>query len=396
MKTSGRRRYALLAIAALLAVAGGGAWFGDLSSAVPIDVHQNGGGEPLLQPPSAAVALVERALAPYGGLPHDAQLTEFAFEQAAAISPAGATAPTMVVGFDPTYEPRDALLWKDHILARVEAVTQQTCLDGGTLPLRYEPRNGPAPTCRRYVLTFPLHVTWLKRTWQPWIVRRMIRWRERAFAPAVAPPASITTICRQSPDVGALRRVVAAVDLADYAMSQIFDRKHTEPLWTRAAALPGATIARWSPPYPTVPLRVPTEIVAAVVSDAPPRMVTVRFAKPIGRTDASVLMFQTTDDEPICGQRDRAPEPTLTRPPPAWDSVVATVRVRAETEMHWRAAGRRTPGSSRVASVDRHPGAISSVVVETAHPFEGRWRARFTVDERVPEIRQAEFARTGD
>ena len=399
MKRSGRRRLTLGAIAAfpvLIAVA----WFGDFASAIPFDVHENGGGEPLLQPPAVAIALVERALVPYGGVPHDAQLTGSASEQATAVLPSGAMSPVTVTGFDATFQPRDALLWKDRILARVEAVTQQTCADGGTLPPRYGARPGMARKCGRYALTFPLHVTWLKREWRPWIVRRVSRWADRAFAPAVAAPASVTTTCPRPPDVGALRRIVAAVDNADFAMSQIFDRKHTEPLWTMAAQQPGATIARWDPPYPTVPLRPPAEIVAAVVGDAPRRVITVRFATPVemgrpGRIGPSVLTFSTTDDEPVCGLPEPAPEPHVTRAAPAWDSIVAVVRERAEAEVHWRTSWHRAAMASRVVAVDRHPGAVSTIDVETTQPSDGRWRVRFTVDERVPEIRDAEFARAG-
>jgi hypothetical protein len=399
VKRSGRRRVTLVAIAAfpaLIAIA----WFGDLASAIPFEVHENGGREPLLQPPAVAVALVERALVPYGGVPHDARLTGSASEQATAVLPSGATAPAAVTGFDVTFQPRGALLWKDRILARVEAVTQQTCADGGTLPPRYGARPGMARTCRRYALTFPLHVTWLKREWRPWIVRRVSRWAGVAFAPTVAAPASVTTTCPRPPDVGALRRIVAAVGDADFAMSQIFDREHTEPLWTMAVAQPGATIARWNPPYPTVPLRVPAEIVAAVVGDAPRRIVTVRFATPMdigrsGRIGPSVLTFSTTDDEPVCGLPERELEARPTHPAPAWDAIVAVVRRRAEAEVHWRTSWHRAPSTSRVVAVDRHPGAVSTIDVETTQPSDGRWRARFTVDERVPEIRQAEFVRAG-
>lgn len=395
----GRRRLTLVAIAAfpmLIALA----WFGDLPSAIPLDMYENGGREPLLQPPEVALALVERALVPYGGVPHDARLTGSASEQATAVLPSGATAPVTVIGFDFTFQPRDALLWKDRILARVEAVTQQTCADAGALPPRYGARPGMARTCGRYTLTFPLHVTWLKREWRPWIVRRVSRWAGVAFAPRVAAPASVTTRCPRPPDVAALRRVVAAIDNADVAMSQIFDRKHTEPLWTMAAQQPGATIARWNPPYPTVPLRPPLEIVAAVVGDAPRRGIAVRFATPIdigrpGRIWPSVLTFSTTDDEPVCGLAEPAPERRLTRAAPAWDSIVAIVRQRAEAEVHWRTSWHRAPMASRVSAVDRHPGGVSTIDVETTQPSDGRWRARFTVDERVPEIRQADFIRTG-
>jgi hypothetical protein len=398
VKRNRRRRLTLGAIAAfpvLIAFA----WFGDLSSAIPFDVYENGGGEPLLQSPAVALALVERALVPYGGLPHDAQLTGSALEQATAILPSGATAPVTVTGFDWTFQPRDALSWKDRILARVEAVTQQSCADGGTLPPRYVGRRGMPRTCARYTLTFPLHVTWLKREWRPWIVRRISRWAGRSFARAVAAPASVTTTCPRPPDIGALRRVVAAIDNEDFAMSQIFDREHTEPLWTRATAQPGATIARWNPPYPTLPSHPPAEFVAAVVGDAQRRVVTLRFATPMegvrGRIGPSVLTFSTTDDEPVCGLPEHAPEPRPMHAALAWDYIVAVVRQRAETEVHWRTSFHRAPMASRVVAVDRHPGAVSTIDVETTQPSDGRWRARFTVDERSPEIRDAEFVRTG-
>jgi hypothetical protein len=394
-----RKRLALAAIPSLIVLAGV-AWFGDLPSAFPFEIHENGGGEPLLQPPSIAIQLVERALVPYGGLPHDARLTNLGAEEVTAILPNAAASPITVVGFGPTFQPRDALLWKDRILSRVEAVTQQACADGGTLPPRYGARTGHARTCRRYVLTFPLHVTWLKREWRPWIVRRVSRWAGLAFAPVVAPPASVTTTCPRPPDVRAIRRIVAAVDNADVALSQIFDREHTEPLWTRAMAQPGATVARWTPPYPTVPLRRPAAIVAAVIGDAPGRIVTVRFAVPMeierrDRAGPSVLTFSTTDDEPVCGLAEPPPEPVLTRPAPAWDSIVAIVRRRAETEVRWRTAFHRAPITSRLVSLERHPGAVSTIDVDTTQPADGRWRARFTIDERVPEIREAEFVRVG-
>jgi hypothetical protein len=397
VKSIERRRLTLGAIAAfpvLVAVA----WFGDFASAIPLDVYENGGGEPLLQSPAVALALVERALVPYGGLPHDAQLTGSASEQATAVLPSRASAPGSGTSFDFTFQPRDALLWKDRILAQVEAVTQQTCADAGALPPRYRARPGMARTCRRYALTFPLHVTWLKREWRPWIVRRVARLTGRAFAPAVAAPASVTTTCSRPPDVGALRRIVAALTGPDVAMSQIFDREHTEPLWTRAAQQPGATIARWNPPYPTVPFRPPAEIVAAVVVDAPRLGIAVRFAAPIarpGRIGPSVLTFSTTDEEPVCGVPEPAPEPHLTRAAPAWDSIVAIVRRRAEAEVHWRTSWHRAPLVSRVVAIERHPGAVSTIDVETTQPADGRWRARFTVDEHVPEIREAEFVQTG-
>jgi hypothetical protein len=400
VKRIGRRRLTLGAIAAfpvLIAVA----WFGDLASAIPFDVHENGGGEPLLQSPAVALALVERALVPYGGLPHDAQLTGSASEQASATLPSAATAPGTGTSFDFTFQPRDALLWKDRILAQVEAVTQQTCADGGTLPLRYGARPEMPRTCGRYTLTFPLHVTWLKRAWRPWIVRRVGRWAGRAFAPAVAAPASVTTTCPRPPDVGALRRIVAAADGPDVAMSQIFDSEHTEPLWTRAAQQPGATIARWDPPYPTLPLRPPAEIVAAVVVDAPRLGIAVRFARPIemgrpGLIGPSVLTFSTTDEEPVCGLSEpAAPDPPLTRAAPAWDSVVAAVLQRSKAEVHWRTSWHRAPMAGRVVAVNRHAGAVSTIDVETTQPADGRWHARFTVDERVPEIREAEFVRAG-
>jgi len=72
------------------------------------------------------------------------------------------------------------------------------------------------------------------------------------------------------------------------------------------------------------------------------------------------------------------------------------VRQRAETEVNWRTAFHRTPLTSRVVAVDRHPGAVSTVDVETTEPADGRWRARFSVDERVPAIAAAEFVRTGE
>lgn len=392
MQNPRRKRLTVVAIAAFAAFVGI-SWFGDLSSAIPLDVHEDGGDEPLLQPPAVAAALVRRALVPYGGLPHDAQLTASVTNMATAMVADGTTAQPMVVGFNQTYEPNDAPAWKDHIVARVGAVTQQTCADGGSLPLRYRLRTGPAPTCRRYVLTFPLHVTGLQREWRPWLVRGITRWAVRTFGPAVSAPASVTTSCPRPPDVAALRRVVAGIDGVDYPMSFIFDRKHMERSWTMALEQPGATVARWTPPYPVVRVHDAVEIVAAVVGDAPNRIITVRFSTPLPRTGGSVLMFHTTDDEPVCGPLERAREPRLTRPGTAWDSIVAIVRARAESEVRWRTSGHRAPGSSRVVSVDRRPGTVSSVVVETSQPYDGRWRARFTLDERVPEIRDAEFTR---
>jgi hypothetical protein len=393
-----RARAARIGGIALLVVVvlAGLAWFGDVPSVAPLDIYENGGGEPLLQSPEIAVPLVRRALLSYGGVPHDAQLTRLTAERAIAFFPDDTSGPSMLVGFDVTFEPRDGLLLRDRILGRVEAVTQQRCLSGDPLPPRYAPRTPKPLSCTHYVLTFPLRVTWLNREWRPWIVRRFARWRDSFFAPTVAPPASVRTTCSHPVDIAALRRIVAAIYGPSVATHLRFDRAHTETLWARAGTQPGATTATWAPPYPTVRLyRTSLTIVAAIVSDAHNRVVTARFTPPLPRTGASVLTFATSDDEPICPPLPPAPELHWIGRAATWSEIVLILRARAEDEMRWRTSYRMPAGRSSVVATDHHAGAVSTVVVETAQAMEGRWRARFTIDERVPEISSAEFVRIG-
>jgi hypothetical protein len=107
-----------------------------------------------------------------------------------------------------------------------------------------------------------------------------------------------------------------------------------------------------------------------------------------------VLTFAMSDDEPICPPLPPVPEPRWDEPPASWSEIVRIVRARADDEMRGGCRTACRPGGA--ASYDRLPSrSMSTVVVETAQAVEGRWRARFTIDERVPEISTAEFVRIG-
>ena len=350
----------------------------------------------MLQPSETAVRLVERALAPTGGLPHDAVLTKFtpySLHEGGVVS---------VTGWNLTFEPRDAVEPHDRITAHVGPDTIRTCLDGGALASPLGGGRTSEPSCRHYEITFPLAVASLERQWRPWPERSIARRLDVWFAPQFAAPESVEEGCSNR-DLGAFRRIVASAT-ASFAPKGFVD---VPALWesaVQAAANGHGVLARWDPPYPTIHIPAPRngedpnpEIREAVVLDVPiwpawwRRLVLVRGSRPIQKV-LLLGVLETTNDEPVCPPLRLAPAaPPPPRLPP-WDALVAAVRERAEDEMRWIVAFHGNTLGSRVVSTDRHAGATSTIDVETWGD-RSRWRGRFTIDERVPELRRAEFER---
>lgn len=398
MSTLGRRRIVAgaAAIALLLVIA----WLGDAGSAIPIHAFGEPRGELMLQPPETAVRLVEHALAPTGGLPHDARLTQFTPYSNSALLSGYRGRVDSVTGWNMTFEPSDAVESQDRITARVSPEAIRTCLDGGALGSPYGSRTSE-PSCRHYEMTFALRVASLYRDWRPrprrFLARRLDAW----FAPQFAAPESVEEGCGNR-DMGAFRRAVAAAT-APFAPKGNVD---VPALWERAvqAAMDGhGLLARWDPPYPAIHIDGPfhgndpnPEIREAVVLDVPVfpgwsrRLVLVRSSRPIQRFSL-VGALETTNDEPVCPPLRIAQAVLPPAELPPWDTLVQILRARAEDEMRWTAVRGTTLGS-RVVGTDRHAGAISTIDVETWFD-RMRWRSRFTIDERVPELRRAEFER---
>jgi hypothetical protein len=169
------------------------------------------------------------------------------------------------------------------------------------------------------------------------------------------------------------------------------------------AAIDGrGVLAKWELPYPVIRFeghpsgsRRETEISEAIVVDVavfadwPRRIVLVRAPRPIEKL--LVGAFETTNDEPVCPP---ARITTATPPPaavPAWDTLLRIARARSEDEMRWLAF-RGSTLDSRIVQTDHHAGATSTIDVE-AWIGRAHWRGRFMIDERVPELREAEFVR---
>jgi hypothetical protein len=376
------------------------AWFGDAGSAIPMDAFDEPSTETVLQPPGVALRLVERALAPTGGVPHDARLTRFeprVYDTILVHEPGRIVS---VAGYNITFEPSDAVEPTDHITAHVGADTVRTCLDGGALPESYGGRT-TEPSCRHYTIAFPLRVVSLRRQWRPWPVRLAARRLDAWFAPQFAAPDSVEEGCNGR-DIGAFRRVLAAASTPFTPKGYV----DVAALWERAvqqAADGHGVLARWESPYPVMRFEGPrygfhtdAEISEAIVLDVPvfpgwqQRLVLLRASRPIGQLLVGVL--GTTSDEPVCPPLRSVQATPPPAPLPAWDTLVRVVRARSEDEIRLLAVSGGTTMGSRVVAADRHPGATSTIEIETWID-RARWRGRFTIDERVPEVRGAEFVR---
>jgi hypothetical protein len=397
--TSSRRRSVVAAtcVAALLA----GAWLGDAGSAIPIEWFRESGTEPLLQPPEAALRLLERRLQLMGGIPHDARLTRFApfsYDTALAADPRRIVS---VTGYNFTFEPDDTVSPNERITARVDADTLRTCLDGGALASPYGGRHSE-PSCHRYRLAFPLRVASFERHWRPRALRVAMRWRDSAFAPRFAAPTSIETGCSTAAGTDSFRRVVAA-GTEPLALKGRFDAR---ALWEPSVAAVHAghgILGTWAPPYPTIRLAQPfrgglneVPIRAAVVLDIPvggrpERLVLVRTAQSPSQAD-DVGALEAASDEPVCSPLRVVEAETPVVGPWGWDAIVRIVRARAEDEARWIAAFRGSALDSRIVRIDRRAGDTSTVDVETGVD-RSRWKGRFAVNERVPEITGAEFTK---
>jgi hypothetical protein len=382
-------------VAVLLVIA----WLGDAGSAIPIHAFGESKTDLMLQPPETAVRLVERALAPTGGMPHDARLTHFTPHTYEALLSGYPGRVVSVTGWNMTFEPSDAVESQDRITAHVGADTIRTCLDGGALESPYGGRTSE-PSCRHYEITFPLRVRSLYRDWRPRPQRFLARRLDAWFAPQFAAPESVEEGCGHR-DMAAFRRALAAAT-TPFAPKGYVD---IPAMWEFAvqAAMDGrGVLARWDPPYPVIHIDQPfhgndanPEIREAVVLDVPVRatwfrrLVLVRSSRPIQKV-LLVGALETTNDEPVCPPLHVA----QAVPPPAglppWDTLVLITRQRAEDEMRWIAPFRWTTLGSRVVGTDRHAGATSTIDVE-AWVDRVRWRGHFTIDERVPELREAEF-----
>jgi hypothetical protein len=161
---------------------------------------------------------------------------------------------------------------------------------------------------------------------------------------------------------------------------------------------PAATVT-WSSPYPTAPSwppgrpRVPVReaiVVDGMLQDVLERAVIVRFAHPDHKI--SVRALRTADDEPVCPPLREQPAVAYAPPVPDWDAMLAFAVERAQDEARWRTSFRPPATTSRVTGTERHPGGSSAIDVET-HQGPERWHARFTIDEREPALREAEFTR---
>jgi hypothetical protein len=387
--------------AAVLTIVLAAAWYGDAGSAIPLDGWGEPAGEPMLQPPSVALRLVERDLWPYGGLPRDARIAEFTPYVHNTTVEGDPRRVISASGYNLTFVRGDAIQPADEIRAQVGTETIRRCLDGGTLASPYEERK-TEPSCHHYRITMPVHVTSVRRHWRPWPVRAMTRRLDAWFAPQFQAPESIEEGCSKR-DLGAFRRAVAAATIP-FAPKGYVD---IPALWERAvkSAMDGhGLLARWNPPYPSVRFaavqsgyRTLTEgeISEAIVLDVPvfpnwSRLVLVRSPRPIDKLLVGAL--ETTNDEPVCPPVRIAEAASPPAALPDWDTLQRIVQARAEDEIRWLAAFRGTTLGSRVVATDHHAGATSTIDVETwidrAH-----WRGRFTVDEHVPELRDAEFTR---
>ncbi|MEA2718910.1 MAG: hypothetical protein QOJ39_774 [Candidatus Eremiobacteraeota bacterium] len=390
-----------MAGAAVLVVLLALAWFGDAGSAIPIASFGEPGTETMLQPPGVALWLVERALAPYGGMPHDAYVADFTPRRLDTFVEGDADRVVSVTGYNLSFAPRDAIQSDSRITARVGLDTVRTCLDGGTLESPYAGGRRTEPSCRHYRIAFALRVAELERHWWPRPLRVVRRRWDTWFAPQFAEPESVEEGCNGR-NMGAFRRALAAATIPFTPKGYV----DVPALWERAvqqAADGHGVLARWDSPYPALRFEGPrygahtdAEISEAIVSDVPvvpgwrDRLVLVRAPRPIGKLLVGVL--GTTDDEPVCpaSRVAQATPPPAYQPP--WDALVRVVRARSEDEIRRLAAFRGTTLGSRVVAADHHPGAISTIDVET---WIGRvrWRGRFTIDERVPELRDADFTR---
>jgi hypothetical protein len=411
-----RRRIALIVVvsAALSTLV----WYGDLPSAIPFHTSISDGNEPLVQPPAGALRLLEHRLALSGGVPHDAQLTEFhpfthrtlvfsrgmrgpfPSKDASDLTPvAGQVGPTSVTAYVFTYQPVDAVAWKDRISARVDADTVRTCLDGGALPAPYVVHAGP-PTCRHYRMTFPLRVSSLMRDWRPRPVRALAAWWNRHAAPMVAQPAAIESGCSRPPG-DAMRRIVAAISAPLLLKGRFDPRALWEPSVTAARAGRGA-LAVWNAPYPSVRFGPPRPgfpdqvairealVLDEPIGDRPERLVLIRYDGPPAQ-GRDVAAFVTSSDEPVCPpvRNTPAPMPSVTW---SWDAIVAIVRERAHDEGLFLAANPGPAVTSLVTGSARRHESSSEIDVETSQGAQ-RWSMRFLVDEREPAIREAELTR---
>ena len=395
-----------------------GAWYGDLASAIPVTAIVDQGDAPVLQPPRAALALVERRIMLYGGMPHDARLTAFTTFKHHTVFPGGRTSPGSVIGYNLTYQPEDAVSVDDVIRVHVDAGTERTCLDGGSLDVPSAARMGPA-SCSHYRIAFPLRVSGFARTWRPRAVRWLrLRW-DRRFAPMAPGPSVLESQCSH-PNPDAVRRIVAAID----GPLQLKGRFDEQALWEPSAETVrngGGAIATWAPPYPVVRFgprngSVVDEIAIrqAIVLDGPVGGRPERLLLAKVDWDAAMRRLAALDPEAARRARSRprrdvvalltaseervcrfVHDPTVAPPPvepPAWDAIVGLVRSHAEDEGRRLVAYRGDAPASTVVASDRHAGAFSTVDVATVRGAE-RWRARYTVDEREPGLREADYTR---
>jgi hypothetical protein len=393
---------------ATIGVAAALAWYADLPSAISIDRNAEHGDEPMLQSPATALHLLDDELNRLGGVPHDVRVLSFGPFTSASNG---------VAAYNVKLVPRDAIQFDDYIRARIAISPRETCLDGGTTIVRHGERSIEGPPCRSYRLDFPLRVVDLHRSWTPWPARVVRSWWERRFGRTIGVPSRVTTTCHGAVDVAAVRRVVAAIDAplalkggrSPWGMGSAYDSKHPWESALLVARNHPAAVAAWSPPYPTIPSGSyrsssalgpgePLELHDAVVADAPfdgreERAVIARFGVG-GRAGTGVWGFLTTSGEAVCVPPLRFADANI---PAArehdWPSTVATALTRAESESAMRVWYRSSLSSSRVVETDRRPAGTSTIDVETIGPNDGRWRAHFTVDERVPAFVSAEFTR---